>query len=353
MRAWHPIAAIVAVLVLFGLFTNAWDRPPLQSTQQGYRGLGMVQITNLRRYLDKPSVDKLPDPIPTVPAGGPMATEQYKNLKVLTDVSSAELLRVMTAITAWVAPKEGCAYCHEGADFASDAKYTKTVARHMIEMVRHINSEWKSHVDGAGVTCYICHRGNPVPMNIWFTDPGPRETAGAAETGIGKNHPTAVAAYTSLPYDPFSAFLGEKGEIRVIGATALPEGNRHSIKQTEWTYALMLNMSRSLGVNCTFCHNTRSFFDWDQSTPKRVIAWHGIRMVRDLNMTYLDQVKSLLPADRLSSNGAGPRVNCATCHQGAHKPLLGANLVETFPELQGGGTATPAEPQPAPQPQPQ
>jgi photosynthetic reaction center cytochrome c subunit len=113
-----------------------------------------------------------------------------------------------------------------------------------------------------------------------------------------------------------------------------------------------MNISQSLGVNCTFCHNTRSFFDWSQSSPRRVLAWHGIRMVRDLNMTYLDQVKGLLPADRLGPNGAGPRVNCATCHQGAHKPLLGVNLVKTFPELQGGGTAPPAA-QPAPQPQAQ
>ena len=41
MRAWHPIAVIIGVLVVFGLATNGWDRPPLQSTQLGFRGLGM------------------------------------------------------------------------------------------------------------------------------------------------------------------------------------------------------------------------------------------------------------------------------------------------------------------------
>ncbi len=352
MRAWHPIAVIVGVILVFGLVRAGWDRPPLQSQQEGYRGLGMVQITNLRRYLDKPSVDKLPAPIPEVPAGGPMATEQYKNLKVLTDVSAAELMRLMAAMTAWVSPKEGCAYCHEGADFASDAKYTKTVARNMIQMVRHINSDWKSHVADTGVTCYTCHRGNPVPMNIWFTDPGQPRAGGASASNAGQNYPTAVAGYTSLPYDPFSMFLGNKDEIRVIGATALPEGNRHSIKQTEWTYSLMMNMSHSLGVNCTFCHNTRSFFDWDQSSPKRVLAWHGIRMVRDVNMTYLHPLKTVLPVNRLGPDGVPPNVNCATCHQGASKPLLGANLVKTFPELQGGGMPTPAA-APEQQPQPQ
>ena len=69
--------------------TNGWDRPPLQSTQLGYRGTGMAQVTNLRRYIETPTA-QLPPPIPEVPAGGPMATEQFKNLTVLTDVSSAE-----------------------------------------------------------------------------------------------------------------------------------------------------------------------------------------------------------------------------------------------------------------------
>ncbi len=353
MRAWHPIAVIVFVLIAFGLFTAGWDRPPLQSTQQGYRGLGMVQITNLRRYLDKPSVDQLPAEIPPVPAGGPPATEQFKNLKVLTDVSGPELLRVMAAMTAWVSPKEGCAYCHEGADLASDAKYTKVVARHMIEMVRSINSKWQSHVDGTGVTCYTCHRGNPVPMNIWFGEPDQRPM-GMAETMTGQNHPSVLAGSTSLPADPYSPFLNQASNIRVIGTTALPEGNRSSIKQAEYTYGLMMTMSKSLGVNCTFCHNTRSFFDWDQSSPKRTIAWNGIRMVRDLNMTYLDPLKTVLPPNRLGPHGESPKVACITCHQGAHKPLLGVNLVKTYPELQGGATASVAPPQAAPAtPQPQ
>ena len=50
----------------------------------------------------------------------------------------------------------------------------------------------------------------------------------------------------------------------------------------------MMHMSQSLGVNCTYCHNTRSFASWDASTPQRATAWYGIRMVRDLNNDYLD-----------------------------------------------------------------
>jgi photosynthetic reaction center cytochrome c subunit len=337
MRAWHPIAVVVAAVLGYGFLTISWDRPPVQSVQEGYRGLGMVQTTNLRRYLANPAVDKLPEPIPEVPAGGPTAGETYKNVKVLKDVSNAEFIRLMAAITAWVSPKEGCAYCHDGADLASDAKYTKVVARRMIEMTRGINENWKAHVATTGVTCYTCHRGNPVPANIWFSEPG-------SDTVAGQNHPSDVVASTSLPSDPYSGFFAkdakDSSSIRVISTTALPEGTRASIKQTEYTYGLMMTISKSLGVNCVFCHNSRSFFDWDQSSPRRLLAWHGIQMVRNVNMSYIDPLQTVVPANRLGPQGQVPQVSCATCHQGASKPLMGANLVKTFPELQGGAMAS-------------
>jgi photosynthetic reaction center cytochrome c subunit len=58
----------------------------------------------------------------------------------------------------------------------------------------------------------------------------------------------------------------------------------------------MMNISQSLGVNCAYCHMTRSFGDWSQSTPKRVVARYGIRMVRNLNDDYLDPLHGVFPA---------------------------------------------------------
>jgi len=68
----------------------------------------------------------------------------------------------MLAITQWVAPEQGCAYCHNGDNLADDGLYTKIVARRMLQMTRHINKDWKEHVASTGVTCYTCHRGQPV-----------------------------------------------------------------------------------------------------------------------------------------------------------------------------------------------
>ncbi len=116
---------------------------------------------------------------------------------------------------------------------------------------------------------------------------------------------------------------------------ALPGTDRQSIKQTEWTYALMMHFSQSLGVNCTYCHNSRAFGDWSQSTPQRVVAWHGIRMVRDLNDTYMDSLHDVFPRVRRGPTDDVAKINCATCHQGVFKPLYGVSMVTTFPELKG------------------
>jgi photosynthetic reaction center cytochrome c subunit len=98
-------------------------------------------------------------------------------------------------------------------------------------------------------------------------------------------------------------------------------------------------MSEGLGVNCTFCHNTRSFFAWDASTPKRTTAYHGIQMVRALNGKYLEPLKPAYPPDRLGPLGDAPKANCATCHRGVSKPLFGAAMLKDYPELGRGGGA--------------
>jgi photosynthetic reaction center cytochrome c subunit len=255
---------------------------------------------------------------------------------VLKDVDAGEFIRLMTDITNWVSPQQGCAYCHaEGEDLSSDKLYTKVISRRMIEMTRHINGAWQKHVADTGVTCYTCHRGQPVPRNVWFTDPGPPATQGEAGNHGGQNTPGLQVGLTSLPYDPFTSFLVQDADPRVVSSTALREGNLHSIKQTEETYALMMHISGALGVNCTFCHNTRSFTAWDQSTPQRAIAWYGIRLVRDLNANYLEGLRPQFPHGRLGPLGDVPKVNCATCHQGVYKPLFGASLLKDYPELRG------------------
>ena len=344
VKTMAALLALAASALLAGC-----ERPPVNMVQHGYRGTGMAEVYNPRSVAMLAEGNRLPDLVPAVPAGGPAAAQVYQNVKVLNDLSVGDFTRLMVAMTNWVAPQQGCTYCHEGANFASDGLYTKVVARKMLQMTRKINSDWKTHVAETGVTCYTCHRGNNIPANVWFTAPEQKQAAGMLGNKAQQNSPNAAVALASLPYDPFTPFLSQAKEIRVIGTSALPEGNRHSVKQGEWTYGLMMHMSKSLGVNCTYCHNTRSFAAWDASTPQRGTAWYGIRMVRDLNNGYLEPLTPVFPAHRLGAGGDVAKTNCATCHLGAYKPLNGASMLKDYPQLaaQGAPLAAPADAAPA------
>ncbi|WP_336487002.1 photosynthetic reaction center cytochrome PufC [Methylobacterium nigriterrae] len=329
------LAPIAIALNVLGLIVyKAMNPPNTRSEQHGYRGTGMVLLQEPEARAAALAGNAIPASVPYAGDEGAKAGTVYENVKVLGEVSVGEFTRLMVSMTKWVAADQGCAACHNTANFADDALYTKVVARRMLQMVQHVNADWTKHVGETGVTCYTCHRGQLVPPNVWFSDPGPAQAGGSAQRPAGKNHPSRVAGGSALPFDPLTPFLEQDGEIRVASRTALKAGNPQSIKQAQWTYALMMSFSKSLGVNCNFCHNTRSFYDWADSPPQRITAWHGIRMVRDLNGNYLNPLRDTLPANRLGpAAGDAPKVSCATCHNGVSKPLFGIGMVKDFPEL--------------------
>ena len=332
----------VATLVALGLLSACGERPPIDTQQLGYRGTGMEQNIN-PRIMKTVMAANQPGPIqPAADGSGPLASEVYQNVQVLKDLSVGEFTRVMLSMVDWVAPadQKDCTYCHNAENYADESKYQYQVARRMLTMTRDINSNWQAHVGETGVTCHTCHRGQPVPPYVWFVDPGSgRENAfvgtragqNSAVTGLG----ITTIGHSSLPYDPYSPYLLGNLPIRVNGPTALPTGNRNSIKQAEWTYALMVHMSESLGVNCTYCHNSRAFAEWGgESRPQRTTAWHGIRMARGLNNEYMVPLTGVFPQHRLGPTGDVAKVNCQTCHQGVNKPYGGASMAKDYPELQ-------------------
>ena len=304
-RAAHALLALVA---LAGI--TACEGGPKNTAQIGYRGVGMeiVSDPDLQRVrLERNAVPRALPPAPPTPPG------RWQNVQVLTDISAGEFTRTMLAMNEWVSPKTGaeagCLYCHNAANYASDEKYTKVVARRMLQMTRDLNTNWRSHVGQTGVTCYTCHMGAPVPRaGLWhFTDQN----------------------------QYLRAYL-DKTDLRVQTNQALPTAdNRSSIKQAEYTYAAMINMSNSLGVNCGFCHNSRSWSTWQDAGTKRITAQYGLRMTRHLNLEYVAGLGTVLPPIRLGAHGDAPKLGCATCHNGLHKPLAGAQMAKDYPALWG------------------
>ncbi len=335
---WLGIA-FTALLVILAFFAAPIAT---EEVQRGYRGTGKELVINanaLERQLAANQVPAEPWPYEEG-AEGPLASEVYENVQVLGHLSAANFDRLMAAVTEWVSPEQGCTYCHsEDGNLAADTVYTKIVSRRMFQMTQHVNSQWANHVAGTGVTCYTCHRGQPVPANIWFDDPDALYAGGLVGDRAGQNIAAPEVGMTSLPQDIYRPFLEDDAAIRVVGTEALPYGNARTIKQTEWTYGLMIHMSESLGVNCTYCHNTNNFGTWEQAPASRAIAWHGIRLARDLNTNFLEPLGPVYPPARLGPLGDAPKANCATCHNGVYRPLFGAQMLADYPGLQQPGPA--------------
>ena len=328
-------AVLVAALVI------AWGYPAQTTTiQTGPRGAGMgvVKFASVAAAGDPTAADYVTSEPYKPEEGAALAKDVYQNVQVLGDLTEDNFTRVMEAITEWVSPEEGCAYCHaEGEDLAADTLYTKKVARRMIQMTQAINSDWDLHVGATGVNCYTCHRGQHKPSGAWY------RIAPALERVKGwsanQNLATAQSSFTSLPHDALEKLLVADGQIKVhdLEPRVNNEGTA-SIQDTERTYALMNHFSLSLGANCTFCHNSRAFYDGAQVTPQWGTASLGIQMVRDINTAHIAPVGELLPADRLGPKYGDPlKVACMTCHKGHNKPLGGLSMVKDWPELAAPG----------------
>jgi photosynthetic reaction center cytochrome c subunit len=334
-----PGAALFGAFILCLIAVNSFSRPPVDVISTGDPGTGMQLLYNPAGVAKALGMNKAPPVLPQINVGPPASTV-YKNVQVLKNVPTGSFTRLMVSMTGWVAPQQGCTYCHVAGNFASDAKYTKVVARRMLQMTIAANTTYANHVGATGVTCYTCHRGAPVPSQIWFTGVTPGSGAGMAETNMGKNLPAKVVDGSSLPWDPYTPFLLNNTPIRISGSTALPVGkNPSSLKQTEWTYALMMTYAQALGVNCEFCHDSRAFNNWDESTPQRVKAFYAEAMVRDMNNLFMVPLTSTFPASLHGPNGDVAKIDCATCHQGVYKPLFGAQMAVQFPPLEGIGAA--------------
>jgi len=315
-------------------FLVGCERPPIEVDQDGFRGTAMGDVINPRTEAELEAANQVPDPQPAAVAAGPLAGDIYQNVQVLGDLHVPQFTRLMQALTEWVAPEEGCTYCHVGENFAAEDIYTKHVSRRMLQMTAAINKNWTDHVADTGVTCYTCHRGNNIPEYVWATNAMAGEEPRMLGYRDGQNMPAETVAWASLPADPFTPYLvGEGNEIRVTGPEALPSGHETGLRPSEHSFALMMHMSDSLGVNCTYCHNTRNFAGWEGSPPQRVTAWHGIRMVRETNNDYVVPLTDRVPDKRKGPLGDILKTNCTTCHQGLNKPLYGVSMLEDYPEL--------------------
>ena len=345
-RLWPPLLGLAAVVFLaLVLLVPQW-RLPGAGRQMGWRASSMVQFAPTRSEAAAQN-----PPLPTLPIVADdlrPATAVFKNVKVLTTLNAGDFMRLQNGLTAWVSPKQGCGFCHAGNDYASDAKPAKLAARQMLLMTRHINATWRSHVGAGGVTCFSCHRGQPVPSEVWFQSP---PTPSRPQIDRQEDYEErARTVRTFFPNEGYEEYLLQATPELGQSYTALPTGETRSQLEIKRIYENMMQMADGIGVNCGYCHNSRAFFDWRQSTPQRWTGYSGIQMTRDLNRNYIlgvgqiapqtravvgdDRAFSLPARDRAAQTGNG-LADCATCHHGAPKAIAGGGLLASFPGLAG------------------
>ncbi len=335
-----------AVAALFVVIVPEWTAPNWDGIQLGNQPSSMIQFPH--GQAPEPVSQDPPAPLPAAATGGQKASAVYKNVQVLGDLEQGQFMRLQEAITQWVAPQAGCAFCHAGNDYASDAKPQKVAARLMLSMTRHINADMQNHVAPSGVTCFTCHRGQPIPAETWFPSvPEPEKRF------VATQEPYREAADTVRKFFPDAGwqeyYLGDE-PISAQSVTALPSKTVAAQVEVKRIYEMMMQMADGMGVNCGFCHNSRAFMVWEQSTPARWIAHYAIEQVRDLNRNWLLKLGHQMPMARtlvgethlpvLPANEAGTQtgngfVVCATCHYAQPKPMGGANVIAAYPGLVG------------------
>ncbi|MCU4652314.1 photosynthetic reaction center cytochrome PufC [Roseibacterium sp. SDUM158016] len=332
-------AVFVAAMIV------AWGQPfATDQMQTGPRGTGMHVSEFVSDLAVYPDVDGFVTSEPVVPTGGEtLAGEAIEGVPpTLANVTVENYERLLTAMRSWTGIPD---LLEPGND-----SYQTQVAYTMIEMTQNINQNWGAHVQAnatVGVTCYTCHRGQPVPNNVWFNTRGMDEdgwigvNANARGWPAIQNRVTMVSNFTSLPSDYLQHYLllNDEGFYNPIAVHDLASRVENLpgdplIQQAERTYAFMNYIANSLGVNCVFCHNSRAFYDPAQVTPQWATASLGIIMVQEQLEQYILPLQDVLPAERLGPLYADvPKLACRTCHQGEQQPLNGLNVITNWPEL--------------------
>ncbi len=185
------------------------------------------------------------------------------NVQVLKGYGYGQLIGQMAYYTQALGVQ--CSYCHNVGNFAYDTP-TKKIARTMLIMTGKIQSDYIAGVHHdypnyaihGAVGCVTCHRGAPV-MEV--------------------SNNVVPVQYLDWP--------------------------AKSAKQAGFVVNSMYSVSRSLGVNCLFCHNSADFVSL-RYYPTNQIAHRMWHMVDDINHKYL-------PPNIEA-------VTCNTCHHGAKWP---------------------------------
>jgi photosynthetic reaction center cytochrome c subunit len=185
-----------------------------------------------------------------------------------------------------------------------------------------------------------------VPAAVWY----PRAVK-PPKPFVAKQEDWLQSATTVRDFFPdagFSEYLLQNTPGHSQSYTALPTTGPVESVVVKRLYEVMMQMSDGIGVNCGYCHNSRAFFDWGQSTPARWAGLQGIHMTQAINNDFLlplgaamPQLREIhhngrlpiTPAEEANPQNGNALATCQTCHYQQPKPLAGLNLAAGYPAL--------------------
>jgi hypothetical protein len=197
---------------------------------------------------------------------GKMAEEVFKNIQVLKGLPSQRLLGAMNFFARSLGVK--CDHCHILNEFHKDEKATKLAARKMYQMVQLAHKA----LGNTQVSCFMCHRGKDQPE--------------AMPVGIK----TEVAEMMTD-----DARAAERVFKNIQSLKGVPAGR---------IMGIMTMFSKSLGVECSHCHDEAAFEKDDN--PNKQKARVMLSMVDSIAREIY---------------GGQTNINCYTCHRGEAKPV--------------------------------
>ncbi len=140
MRRWRIAAAAAMGFSLGFLLLTGAGQAPRSLAQSGPKSVGQS----------------------AQPQASKTAGEAFKNIKVLKDIPSYELIPTMEFISASLGVH--CDYCHVEHHFDEDTKKPKQRAREMMQMMFAIDKDsFHGHLQ---VTCNTCHNGARHPAGM-------------------------------------------------------------------------------------------------------------------------------------------------------------------------------------------
>ncbi|PDW03984.1 cytochrome c-554 Puf2C [Candidatus Viridilinea mediisalina] len=313
------------------------------------------------------------------------------NVQVLTGMDSAQLWTYMQLYVSG-GLGVGCQYCHDINNFALDTYPEKLAARDMFYLVADLNAMFIVDLpnwQGNYIQCATCHYNAPknlegfnsqfvksvpdIPVTVEILDDQGERVLDPAlkpeeiRTPVGLQDAVIWYIYNYQVWKPYTADDPASGR----GSLALTFNGGPTQEQVTINQNVMNYNAWSLGVGCTFCHNSRNFVAYELDAAGRNVidplaGYNKLKAQQMLLMTtYIaeewaafdglpgygaiphDEVPSALSggASRFSYRtlGDGQIYNvpaCYTCHQGMNIPRGSINQ-SSIPEGDAGVVVLP------------